>query len=143
MDIQRDEKGRFLPGNKSALTHGAYARRLPLKIRREGAKIYQGIVADLGGAGQITTAQHVLIEKSVGLYQITRTLEEYLVKWGIMKKQRLNPALAVYGSMVNSLRLNLSALGIDRRGQERIKTVAQIVDEIEGKDDEHSKSDKL
>lgn len=133
MERQRDERGRFLPGNKIALTHGAYARRLPLRIRREGAKVYQGIVADLGGDGNLTTAQVVLIEKSVGLYQITRALEEWLVKEGVVKKQRLNPALAVYASFVNSLRLNLNALGIDRRRSEELLTPLEIANEYDRK----------
>lgn len=125
---ERDQLGRFLPGNKASLLHGIYARRLPIKIRREGAKVYLGIVADLGGEDNLTEAQRVLSEKAAGLYQITRAIEEYLLKYGIVKKQRMNPALDVYAKMVSALRRTLRDLGIDKKQSKEFDLATYVKD---------------
>ena len=132
MKKDRDEKGRFLPGNKARETHGLYSRRLSLRIRREGDRLRQGLIMDLGpNEEDLTTAQKAIIEKSCGLYQISRAIEDWIGKEGIIRKNKLNPVLTVYISHVNSLRLCLRELGITSRASEKALTPLQIAAEIE------------
>ena len=98
-------------------------RRLSLAIRRAGDNLRLGLILDLGPKEEdLTAAQKALIEKICGLYQITRALEDWIGKEGIIRRNRLNPVLAVYVSHINSLRLCLRELGIKRPvGQEAPK----------------------
>jgi len=130
----RDQQGRFLPGNTVRKTHGAYSRQLTLRIRRAGDRFRCGLIADLGPEEVLTAAQLVLIEKSVGLYGITLMLERWIGREGVINKTKLNPVLTTYISHVNSLRLCLRELGIERRVAEKVLTMAEVSAEIEKED---------
>lgn len=105
----------FYPETRPGRRTEHIPRRLSLAIRRAGDNLRLGLILDLGPKEEdLTAAQKALIEKICGLYQITRALEDWIGKEGIIRRNQLNPVLAVYVSHINSLRLCLRELGIKR-----------------------------
>jgi hypothetical protein len=63
---------------------------------------------------------------------VIRLIEEHCKEEGILREHLLAPVLAEnYGSFVNSLRLNLQALGINTRAGERILGPLELAAEID------------
>lgn len=142
----RDEKGRFKPGHPS--THGAYAKKMPLAIRRESDVFRDGIIKDLGGIKNISTARLILVEKALNLYRITLAIENFINTNGVFKFKSLHPILKEsYIAYVNSLRLTLREIGLERL-EPGIKSIQEIIKEFdaekeksEGKADSQSTED--
>ena len=111
---KRNLKGRFLP------THGAYKKIKPLKFRRYLTAIRRGLVEDLGPSElDLSMAQIILIDRVVSLLGVVISIEEHCKETGIFKDGDLAPSLRQsYLAYNNSVRLNLQALGIQRKESE-------------------------
>jgi hypothetical protein len=129
---ERDEKGRFAPGNQAGKTHGSYAGRMSLAIRRSSSLARLALIMDLGPMeGDLSTAQIILVDKAVNLLQITQAVEGWIRLNGVMKKNRLQPVLENYIAFVNSLRLCLRELGVSKRTAGKILTPLELAAEVE------------
>lgn len=112
-------------GGRPIVRHGAYSymTRLSLPDHRAYLRPYlstvrEGLIHDLGPKEEdLTTAQKLIIDRCVGQVGVIRLIEEHCREEGILqggiRGRLLAPILAKnYGAFVNSLRLNLQALGI-------------------------------
>ena len=126
----RDTTGKFIKGNRAAVKSGAYSKRLPLGIRRKAAVIWERLVQDLGPTEKdLTTAQLILIDRIVAKLGIVRCIEEHINKKAVMSGSRLSPSLREsYLAYNNSIRLDLSALGIDKRQGEDFDMMKYVND---------------
>jgi len=131
------------PGRKLGVKvkHGAYSLiargALPRKRRyleRFLGDVRQGLIKDLGPKQEnLTTAQLILIDRIIGKLGVLRCAEEFVRESGVVKGQELSPILKrSYLSWANSLRLDLQALGIDKRQSEPGPTLAEIIAEHNG-----------
>ncbi len=104
--------------------HGGYSLLVKgeLPENRKHIKVYltevrSGLIQDLGPEEKdLTTAQIVLIDRIVTKLGVIRCIEEYIRENTVMTGNRLSPSLREsYLSYNNSIRLDLTALGIDKR----------------------------
>ena len=106
-------KGRFgeggPPGNKKALKHGLYSENFTEKEQAERQSWEKSIIDDLGGAAVISTAQNTLI-RTAGMLEMKRARIDRAIT-----ENRDEPAQEHVLALVNSLRLILCALGLERR----------------------------
>jgi len=134
------------PGRKLGVKvkHGAFSLisrgTLPRKRKYlEGflSQVRKGLIRDLGPEEQdLTTAQLILIDRVIGKLGILRCMEEYARESGVMKENDLLPPLKKnFLSWANSLRLDLQALGIDKRQTESMN----LEQYVEMKDKEKEK----
>lgn len=98
-------------------------------VRQYLTEIREGLIRDIGGTEEnLTTAQAILIDRIISKLGVIRCIEEYHSENKIMEGDQLAVALKEsYLSYNNSIRLDLMALGIDKRRQE----VLNIQDYIE------------
>ena len=74
-----------------------------------------GLLTDRGGPEAVTTAELALLEVTCECFVVARKLARRLFTRGVTKRGGdLQPALASYFTAVNSLRLNLVTLGLER-----------------------------
>lgn len=131
-----------LPRGKKR-THGGFSYlstgRLP-EHRRETERYLttarEGLIRDIAGDEEsLTAAQAILIDRAIGKLGLLRCIEEFVKENGVMKGQHLAPSLrASYLSYSNSLRLDLQALGIEKKKGDEVLTrweLAKKVDEEE------------
>jgi len=117
----RDSRGRFLPKNKAALAHGAYAGKMTLAIRKGSSLARAALVQDLGPREcDLSAAEIILIDKAVNLLAVTTSIETWIRAHGIFKGRDLQPILDRYIAFVNSLRLCLRELGISKKTEETL-----------------------
>ena len=76
-----------------------------------------GLIQDLGPTEQdLTAAQIVLIDRVITKLGVVRCMEEHIREGAVMKGERLSPCLREsYLAYNNSIRLDLAALGLDKR----------------------------
>ncbi|MGA2534318.1 MAG: hypothetical protein ABSG19_14930 [Candidatus Aminicenantales bacterium] len=94
-----------------------------------------GLIRDLGPLEtDLTVAQGILIDRALSKLCVLRVTEEWLKEHGLFTdKGELQPVLVqAYLAFANSLRLDLVALGSDRRKVDEVLTPYEIV-EKEGK----------
>ena len=73
----------------------------------------QGLINDLGGEENLSTAQAILIDRIISKLGCIRCIEEHTREGSVMVDQELAPALkSSYLAFSNSIRLDLQALGI-------------------------------
>lgn len=109
-----------LPRGGQRQTHGGYSflttGRLPehrTYIRRYLTACRQGLINDLGGEENLSTAQAILIDRIISKLGCVRCIEEHSRETSVMVGNNLAPALkASYLAYSNSIRLDLQALGI-------------------------------
>ena len=108
-------KGRFGEGgplgNKKALKHGLYSENFTEKEQADRLKWEQSIIDDLGGVAVISTAQGTLI-RTAGMLEMKRARIDRAIT-----ENRDEPAQEHVLALVNSLRLILCALGLERRSK--------------------------
>jgi len=88
----------------------------------------ENLIKDLGPTEEdLTAAQIILIDRVITKIGITRCIEEYIRENTVMTGSRLSPSLRKsYLTYNNSIRLDLQALGIDKRAAESIDPVEYI-----------------
>lgn len=77
----------------------------------------ENLIMDLGPTeNDLTAAQIILIDRIVTKLGVIRCIEEHIRESSVMKGDRLSPSLREsYLAYNNSIRLDLMALGIDKR----------------------------
>ena len=92
--------------------------------------VRKGLVTDLGPTElDLTTAQIVLIDRITTKLGVIRCVEEHIRENSVMVGNDLAPSLkASYLAYNNSLRLDLQALGLDKRSEE-VLTPYEILEE--------------
>ena len=146
-DKQAKDKQKGKPGRPPS--SGAYsliirAGELPKRrtyIRAHLQEVYDNLTRDLGPREEdLTAAQRVLISRAVSKLAVIRCIEEHVKETGVFKGKELSPVLAKsYITYTNSLRLDLEALGIDKRAEAKILELGEY---IQAKDAENIKKGK-
>lgn len=123
--------------------HGAYSlmvRAGDLPKNRRYLRAYLNsvrldLIRDLGPLeDDLTTAQKVLIDRSLCILSIIRCIEEYVMETSVIRGRDVAPVLrTTYLAYSNSLRLNLQALGIETK---KSKEILDLGAYIEAKDKE-------
>lgn len=99
----------------------------------------QGLVDDLGGEKNLSMAQIILTDRVVSKLGIIRCIEEYSKESGVFQGQQIAPPLREnYLAYSNSIRMDLVALGIERKVSDRVLTPLEIVSVV----DSQKESDK-
>jgi hypothetical protein len=98
----------------------------------------QGLVCDLGPTeNDLTTAQIILIDRVVTKLGVIRCIEEHIRENSVMAEDDLAPSLkASYLAYNNSLRLDLQALGLDKKKVDEILDLKEYAEKKYGKTEE-------
>jgi hypothetical protein len=126
----------FKRGGKRPRSHGGYSYLTSGTLPEHRANVLkylmaarQGLVCDLGPTeNDLTAAQIILIDRVTTKLGVIRCVEEHIRENSVMVGQDLAPSLkASYLAYNNSLRLDLQALGLEKKG-EAILTPYEIVE---------------
>lgn len=129
--------GKLPPGRPHA-THGGYSfltkGELPEGrdyIRRYLTAARAGLIQDLGPTEKnLTTAQLIIIDGLVTKLGVVRCIEEHIRENSVMRGHDLAPSLKTsYLAYKNSIRLDLQALGVNKRTQGRVLTALEKIKE--------------
>lgn len=116
---------------RPALKHGVASfinsGNLPAEIERRLSEFQAGLLSDLGG--EATTAQKTLIESTKICLGVCLLVSVKLSAGGVSKLQGNRWVLGTLGSYLNTLRLNLQALGLERRAKQADLTIEAVVAE--------------
>jgi hypothetical protein len=147
-DKQAKDKRKGKPGRPPS--HGGYsliirAGELPQRrtyLRAYLQKTYDDLTRDLGPREEdLTAAQRVLRERAVSKLAVIRCIEEHVKETGVFKGKELSPVLAKsYITYTNSLRLDLEALGIDKRAAAKVLDLTDYVQAADAAKDEKAKA---
>lgn len=122
------------PGKRKK--HGGYAflskGELPENrayVERYLTAVREGLIQDLGPSEKdLTTAQLVIIDRVTTKLGVIRCIEEHTRENTVMAGSRLSPSLREsYLAYNNSIRLDLQALGIDKRKADDVVDVREYV----------------
>ena len=93
----------------------------------------ENLVKDLGPTeNDLTTAQIIIIDRIVSKLGVVRCIEEYIAENSVMIGQELAPALkASYLAYNNSVRLDLTALGINVKKSDEVLDVQSYIKEFD------------
>jgi hypothetical protein len=125
---------RLPPGQPK--THGGYSYLTTGKLpehRREVSRylsgIRAGLIQDLGPKeDDLTTGQKILVNSIIGKVGVIRCIEEFVRERGVFKDLVLEPALSGhYLAFSNSVRLDLTALGIDKRAAAKVLDLGEYI----------------
>lgn len=127
--------GLRLPAGR-AKTHGGYSflstGKLP-EHRREVSRyltaVREGLIRDLGPKeADLSAGQRILIDRVVTKLGVIRCMEEHVREGSVMSGDDLTPCLKTsYLAYNNSVRLDLTALGIDKRAEAKVLDLAEYV----------------
>jgi len=122
--------------------HGGYSLliRGELPENRKHIKQYltlsrENLIRDLGPTEEnLTAAQIIIIDRVVTKLGVIRCIEEHIRENSVMVGHNLAPSLsASYLAYNNSVRLDLQALGIDKRKADEALDLGTYVEERYGK----------
>lgn len=117
---------RFKRGGRRPQSHGGYSYLTTGALPEHRSNILgylmavrEGLIQDLGPTeSDLSTAKIVLIDRITTKLGIIRCVEEHIRENSVMAGDELAPSLkASYLAYNNSLRLDLQALGIDRKAE--------------------------
>lgn len=117
--------------------HGGYSfmTKSEIPANRKHILIYltaarENLVRDLGPTeGDLTAAQIIIIDRVVSKLGVVRCIEEHIRENSVMVGQRVAPALReTYLAYNNSIRLDLTALGIKERTEGKVMAPFQIAE---------------
>jgi len=129
------------PGRKKR--HGGYTYlstgRLPehrKHIEKYLTAARENLIKDLGPTEEeLTTAQIIIIDRIVSKLGIVRCIEEHIRENSVMRGQELAPSLKTsYLAYNNSIRLDLQALGLDKRQVSEVLTPWELAKKAEEED---------
>lgn len=144
-----EKLGKKLKQGRPKARHGGYTYlakgTLPedrVYILRYLTAVREGLIQDLGPMEKdLTTAQLVIIDRVTTKLGVIRCIEEYIRENTVMEGKRLSPSLREsYLAYNNSIRLDLAALGIDKRKSEEVIDLHRYVAEKYGKKGEENGS---
>ena len=150
-EIERDEKGKFLAGNKSAVKHGCYSFKVDgkvpsvrgaRKLKQELNRIREELEASVT---KLSIKEELLINQVISAVGFCSLFEAFCVKAGILNPRKwrnktveFQPGFQTYLSMMNSQRSALMALGLDEKAEEVLTTLEYIKQYDEKKRTEES-----
>lgn len=135
---------KFKRGGKRPKSHGGYSYltrgELPENrghILKYLMAVRQGLIRDLGPTeDDLSTAQIVLIDRVTTKIGVIRCVEEHIRENSVMAGDDLAPSLkASYLAYNNSLRLDLQALGLDRKKVNEIVDLKEYAEQKYGKNE--------
>ena len=127
---------KFKRGGKRPQKHGGYSYLTTGKLPENRTYITkylmaarEGLIRDLGPTeSDLSTAQIVLIDRLTTKLGVMRCVEEHIRENSVMEGDDLAPSLkASYLAYNNSLRLDLQALGLNKKSEE-VLTPYEIVE---------------
>jgi hypothetical protein len=133
-------------------THGGFSFLATGKLPEHRRYILQYLTAarmqlirDIGGSEENLSAQQIIIiDRIISKLGILRCIEEHVRETSIMKGHELAPALrASYLAYSNSLRLDLQALGIDKRTADEALDLGSYIREREKEKTERKAKDAI
>ena len=128
------------PGKRKR--HGGYAflRLGQLPLSRRYIESYltaarEGLVRDLGdgkGEENLSTAEIILIDRVITKLGVVRCMEEYTREHSVMDGDKLtSPLKESYLAYNNSIRLDLQALGFQKRTSEGILSPPKLAEMVD------------
>ncbi len=116
-------------GGKTALQTGVYSTiangEIPeavpgaAEIEQAVSSIIDGFVADLGGEGNVTNAQRVILSGIRLSLLVQALVESELKRTGIVdRRRRPNALLKTAATFINSARLGAVAIGLERKARD-------------------------
>lgn len=133
-------KSRKKPKRGRPPKHGGYSilirGELPENrryIARWLTEVREGLMEDLGPTEKdLSTGQRVLIDRIISKLGVLRCIEEHIRENSVMVGQDLAPSLkASYLAYNNSVRLDLQALGIEKKDVKDIPTPAELAASVD------------
>jgi hypothetical protein len=127
---------RFKRGGRRSRSHGGYSYLTTGALPEHRSNILgylmavrQGLIQDLGPTeNDLSTAKIVLIDRVTTKLGVIRCVEEHIRENSVMAGDDLAPSLkASYLAYNNGLRLDLQALGLEKKG-EAMLTPYEIVE---------------
>ena len=118
----RDASGRFTAGNTAALRHGRRStvvrRRIEEESRAELAERRQAILADLGGADELSIIATDVVERYLVAAALLQWMEDRLISDGVVTGKGKRRAIhrAYLAQLDRVVRLG-SMLGLERRSR--------------------------
>jgi len=146
-DIKAKMKGKSRRGRPPK--HGGYSLltkgELPENrkyIRQYLTEVREGLIEDIGPREiDLTTAQKVLIDRIVSKLGIVRCIEEHIRENTVMRGHDLAPSLRKsYLAYNNSIRLDLQALGIDKRQADEVTDVQAYIRQFDEEKERREKN---
>ena len=139
---------KFKRGGRRPRSHGGYSFLVKGDLPEDRSHILkylmaarEGLTRDLQDSGKgLTTAQIILIDRITTKLGVVRCMEEHVREHSVFEGDEIAPCLrASYLAYVNSVRLDLQALGIDRKSDVFLAPY-EIVGKEENKEvsDEHN-----
>lgn len=120
---ERTPLGQYGPGNAARRTHGARALQLHgpqtalEQLRLDTVKA--GLMADRGGAAELTTAEQLEINRASELSLLAELYWQYLTEHGPMTERgRTRAALTTYLQVCGTLSRTLDKVGRGRRSRD-------------------------
>jgi hypothetical protein len=136
-------------GGKPALKHGATSAEVragvvpDADLQRLIDEFHSGWVADLGGLENITSARRAILFAAKGSLACFGMAMRYLERHGLVDERgKVAPVAGILATFGNSLRLHLTAAGLDRKARDA-KTLEVKLREIAEREhsEEHSHED--
>lgn len=134
-NTERDELGRFRPGNQAAVLHGAYRAALrdgglPAELLDEMAGFRTSVVADLGGETELSAIAFGYVRRLVELETFARLFVADLEGRGLFTKRgRVRSSYGQLMATVDRWDRIATKLGLERRA----KQLPHPADWLEGK----------
>ena len=136
---------KFRRGGKRQITHGGYSfitkGELPenrTHILKYLIAVREGLVKDLGPTeNDLSTAQIIIVDRITTKLGVIRCIEEHIRERSVMVGDDLAPSLrASYLAYNNSIRLDLQALGLERKEFNDIVDLMEYAEKKYGKTEE-------
>jgi len=140
---------KLVPGRKRR--HGGFAYLSTGKLPKERKYIEQyltaarmNLISDLGPTeDDLTAAQIIIIDRITSKLGVVRCIEEHIRENSVMVGQRVAPALReTYLAYNNSIRLDLTALGIKEKRGDKVMIPLQIAEEFDKKKKTEMRTDQ-
>jgi len=100
----------------------------------------ESLIKDLGPTEEdLTAAQIIIIDRIVSKLGVVRCIEEHIRENSVMRGHDLAPSLkASYLAYNNSIRLDLQALGIEKRRADEVQELDKYIKEKDNKRGENN-----
>jgi hypothetical protein len=138
----RDRRGRFAPGNRVSLKHGAYvAGRRPPQLEAMVGDLdafRAGLESDQGGQGELTAVRAGYVRRLGEVEALCRLLGADLMARGIFtRKGRTRSTFGAFLQAAGTWDRLAGRLGLDRRQRDVIESPREWLERIDGNQHEH------
>lgn len=113
-----------------------------LRVMRYLSGCRSALIEDLGGEQTLSAAKIILIDRLISLLGVIRGIEEYHKENIMASDGSLKSALSKnYLAYVNSCRLILTSLGLERQSKDSTQTVQDIIREFDENEENRRKEE--